>query len=950
MDNLIIDPKAYIPAGCLQISACETNFSSEILNHEELQTWKPIPSNADEALEPIVETSLKILYRMKNHPMVPSLLKLIEAQWIRLELFISSLDHLCIIRVFLLPDDVYSHLKNSLSTDLFLRRKNVMAALDYSKHTWASALGSDASDDSAAFKSGTATTENASLLQLFNQIPSPDPSLNAVLNDYARASMFNIMDGSLPGLQSELYGYQKRSAAQMLQKEVQIETHVDPRLQKVQDQNGASYYWDPVGNTLLSTPRYYDGVSGGILAEEMGSGKTLICLALILATKDLPAAIPEIYGVAEPPKRPRLASLAEMSAACATRYGMPWRPYFEEVRSGAGYDYSHCIKALESCPGYYFVPPPQPRSLRRVRRANEIPPTKLFLSLATLIIVPNNLLVQWKQEIEKHTTGLRVLYLTGRDPIPPVESILKANIIIFSVSRFCKTAKEETGPLNQTPLQKIHFKRCIVDEGHVLGNSRIGRPQTTFGLLLSRLHISHRWIVTGTPSQGLYGTNINTEEQGIKDMREDKEDKETQDAVSIVARMERQDIERIGALVSRFLGARPWSNKHDEQGDTLADWNAYMLLPRHTPKASGRWETLEATLNSMIIRHRLLDVSDKLPSVVKKDIILDGCYQDYLSLNVFSMMIIFNSVQSQRTDQDYFFHSKQRRSLLEIVRNLKQSTFFGGSFFTQHETATAIETAEEFLRKGDEIISNNDELLLKAAIDIGRVIVNNKLRRWTNQYHDIPLAIQNFPPNLGQAWSLDSNAKNELTTSSSLLLALQKCVHTASKSPETLNSLLNGGLVQVGKDEQETLFALQEAERNGVGKQRNSTQLAGNITIGTEIPHKMKAPSKGVSTKDEKSVIAADFGRLSSAQMTATASAKLSYLVSGILKHQAEEKIIVFYENENIAWYLSNFLQSVGFSFIEPLLERHGTDIGDRSTSSISSMQSLLKRRASHNM
>jgi hypothetical protein len=49
------------------------------------------------------------------------------------------------------------------------------------------------------------------------------------------------------------------------------------------------------------------------------------------------------------------------------------------------------------------------------------------------------------------------------------------------------------------------------------------------------------------------------------------------------------------------------------------------------------------------------------------------------------MMIIFNSVQSQRTDQDYFFHLRQRKALMQLVNNLKQASFFGGVFYSTED-------------------------------------------------------------------------------------------------------------------------------------------------------------------------------------------------------------------------------------------------------------------------
>ncbi|KAK1089965.1 hypothetical protein LTR48_009232, partial [Friedmanniomyces endolithicus] len=40
-----------------------------------------------------------------------------------------------------------------------------------------------------------------------------------------------------------------------------------------------------------------------------------------------------------------------------------------------------------------------------------------------------------------------------------------------------------------------------------------------------------------------------------------------------------------------------------------------------------------------------------------------------------------------------------------------------------------------------------------------------------------------------------------------------------------------------------------------------------------------------------------------------TASAKLSYLISRILKYYKDEKILVFYDGDNVAYYIAQMLE-----------------------------------------
>jgi hypothetical protein len=275
------------------------------------------------------------------------------------------------------------------------------------------------------------------------------------------------------------------------------------------------------------------------------------------------------------------------------------------------------------------------------------------------------------------------------------------------------------------------------------------------------------------------------------------------------------------------------------------------------------------------------------------------------------MMIIFNSVQSQRTDKDYFFHHSQRKSLLQVVQNLKQSSFFGGSFFASEVIATSVKTAETFLEEGKIPITSEEEALLRAAIQLGHLAVQNKLRNLSNQYHEMPLTVTGFPGGAGQSWSLDDSANDVVCTSSTMLLALQKLVYKAVAEPEKMNSLLNGGLIQEGLAERDSILSSHNPPSNSEGSGNRSQTLAGNTKLGEDTPK--KARSHGVNGVAPKRNLSADSfsGPLEWTEITSTVSAKLSYLIDSIVKYQAEEKIIVFYENDNVAWYLAGMLDVV---------------------------------------
>jgi hypothetical protein len=848
---------------------------------------------------------------------------LLQNGWIRMTLGLN-LDHpeLLIIRVYLLPDDVENRTIPRGDPTLRKARLSLLAQLDFAKRTWRGQASGDSSSSPPLFgnfetPNDAQDGEGQSLLQMFNSIPSPDPSPHDIQDYDVRDAAYRLMNSHVPGLFTTLYAYQRRSATLMLQRESQSQQVLDPRLVQVADQLGRPWYYDSVTGTSLREPRHYDGPCGGILAEEMGAGKTLICLALILATRHIPSAAPDHLRTDDPVIRRSVGSLADMAAACITRHSVPWKTVFGALEPD-GIDHPLCVDAIRRNPAFYHLPRLVRRRESRNRQPDDLPPlTKVYLSHCSLVIVPANLVQQWKQEIAKHTLGLEILVVDKEQVLPPVEELVEYDIILFSSTRFERLWDDIGSDINGThvlrnPLATIHFKRCIVDEGHKLGNSTLGRKRNMH-LIIDHLQISAKWIVTGTPSKGLFGVDDSPSPTPAGGQRQAnrRQAKSSSD-------LEKDDLRRIGSIATLYLRMRPWSNQWAEAGDSPADWAVYVMQPRHSARSTGRADCLKATLESLIIRHRLSEVGDLLPSVDEKIVYLDGSFQDRLVLNLFSMMIIFNAVQSQRTDQDYFFHPRQRKALLELVHNLRQASFFGGSFFSPDQIRKAIDTAESFLKEGKVQISSEDEALLRDAIELGRLAERNDIKRCANLFREVPLYVQNFPWGAGREWSLDLKEGDPVCTDSRMVLALQTFLHPLVDAPTSLRVMFDTGRF-AARGWEERLKGIEEQDPEAEENSR-PRGLAGNTQLGQDNSSPTKRRSailaKGLPKTEETPVPAEDPGAgiaapLADMQLVSTASVKLSYLIDQIVQYQESEQIIIFYENDNVAYYLAGVLEIV---------------------------------------
>ncbi|KAK3938067.1 DNA repair protein rad8, partial [Diplogelasinospora grovesii] len=962
-----VDPQKFIAAGCLILDEAESNIPHELWSLPGLKQWRSFDTSVADSRTPHGGEGAHRSARFGNDgdgkplsvlpPEVEELLLsskplsqfagLLMKGWMRMS-FSVSLDAPTqgIVRVYLLPDDVDNLLVPRFDPRLRKARRSLLSLLDFSRSAWCgeAATGRQPSPSTqtrlatrdAGDASNTPHDQGQTLLQMFNSIPSPDPRPDVVDDFYAEEAMYKLINSDIPGLTTSLYPYQRRSAALMLQREAQPRPIPDPRLTKVVDQLGRPWYYDEVAAIGLREPIFYDGPCGGVLAEEMGSGKTLICLALILATRQLPAKTPDIYRVDRPVVRPRIGSLADMAAACITQNSVPWKPFFEEAEAD-GVEYTHCLRAIRRNPGYYLIPrPPPDRRLTRSQRphdVDELPRATVYLSHASIVIVPPNLLQQWKQEIAKHTSNLKVFVLAkAQQPLPSTETLLDYDVLLFSSTRFEKLVLDSTA---DSPLSQIHFKRCIVDEGHKLGNSTSG-TKSNLHLAIDALQITARWIVTGTPSKGLFGVDDSASPastpngDGVVVQAHDGGNSSRRLAESS-REFEKDDLRRIWSIASLYLKMRPWANTAAEAGDRPAEWSVYVMQDSRRAGGTTRGrDCLKSTLESLIIRHRLSEIGTLLPAVNEKFVYLDGSYQDTLVLNLFSMMIIFNAVQSQRTDQDYFFHPRQRKALIELVSNLRQASFFGGSFFSPADILKAVDTAEQFLKEGKVPIGPEDEALLRQAISFGRVAASNHLKECANLFREIPVYVENFPFGAGRAWSLDNRDGDPVCMDSVMILALQKFLRPVYNSPYSLQLLVgNGRLAEQGTMERRKGI---EAQDLGHNNNHNSggdaaTQeraaaprktLAGNTQLGQDnsSPQKRLRSIATLGTMARMEEIPSDAqgletiaAPLAKTQLVSTASAKLSYLIDQVVQHQRDEQIIIFYENDNVAYYLAGMLE-----------------------------------------
>ncbi len=686
------------------------------------------------------------------------------------------------------------------------------------------------------------------------------------------------------------------------------------------------------------------------------TSKTLICLALILATKEHWPQIPIEYSQGLLPTRKTTGSLVEMCAATIGRHSLPWRSYYETM------GISQCIQAMQQNIGTYKIPRSVPRSLRQATRVTE--PRKITLCTGTLVIVPNNLLVQWRSEIAKHTEeeSLKILVVDGRKELPRVDALSTYDVVLFSKTRWereihdgedAKGRRQSEGKqascsctyigatrdrdcqcfnldnVYRSPLKNLHWLRIIVDEGHSFASSG---SKSNAVLVAESLQVERRWIVSGTPTKGLMGVEVELAANespflehewltlsagGLCESRSSVLEARKAHAGGL---QERNDLEKLGRIAVDYLKLRPWANS--QRDDPPPSWMKHMCVINKRSSFMGYSPCLGRTLQGMIIKTRPEDVEKdlELPPLYNQLIHLEPSFYDKLSLNLFAMVLNVNAITSEREDEDYLFHPKNRKALHQLITNLRQSGFFW-SGFDESDISKSVRVAQAY-RDEKALCGSADYDLLGECIMTGQCALGSSGWKAFSKFHELGVFVNAFPPEAAKEWALDEDQKDPLLTGMTQLIAAQKYVNQQLYASDPSSGLGDAGKLVM---DESRVQANIEKGISGVNEKavptssvveapltiEKRTMSPGNKMSGTgKSPQSKSHPqalSVGLKSAMKRSrTIESDFelaadSNLLKTSIVGTASSKLSYLIDRIVGLHQEEKILIFYEGDNIA-------------------------------------------------
>ncbi|KAK1299928.1 hypothetical protein QJS10_CPB13g01709 [Acorus calamus] len=208
------------------------------------------------------------------------------------------------------------------------------------------------------------------------------------------------------------------------------------------------------GDATTEFPSTLEMARGGILADSMGLGKTIMTIALLLS---------------HPGKGGSIACpLSESSNGSSEDCSISDQPSpdLKRITSISGFD-----KLMKS--------------------------KKLLIGGGSLIVCPMTLLGQWKAEIETHVqSGSLSVYVHYGQSRPKDAKLFAQNDVVITTygvlaSEYSAENTEESGGL-----YSVHWFRIVLDEAHTIKSAK-----SQISIAAAALTAERRWCLTGTPIQ-----------------------------------------------------------------------------------------------------------------------------------------------------------------------------------------------------------------------------------------------------------------------------------------------------------------------------------------------------------------------------------------------------------------------------------------------------------------
>ncbi|XP_077250709.1 SNF2 domain-containing protein / helicase domain-containing protein / F-box family protein [Tasmannia lanceolata] len=298
---------------------------------------------------------------------------------------------------------------------------------------------------------------------------------------------------------------------------------------------------------------------------------------------------------------------------------------------------------------------------------------RLYLSGATLIVVPSNLVDHWVTQILKHVRAGQLRIYVWTDQKKPLAHNLAwdYDIVITTFNRLSL----EWGPRKRSILMQVHWLRVILDEGHTLGSSLNFTNKLQMAISLAA---SNRWLLTGTPT-------ANTPNSQLAQLQP----------------------------MLKFL--------HEEAyGHHQKSWEAGILRPFEAEMEEGRSRLLQL-LQRCMISARKIDLK-AIPPCIKKVTFLHFTEEHARSYNELVVTVRRNILMADWNDPSHvesLLNPKQWKFRSNTIRNVRLSCCVAGHIKVTDAGQDIQETMDILVEQGLDPVSEEYVFIKYALLNGG---------------------------------------------------------------------------------------------------------------------------------------------------------------------------------------------------------------------------------------
>ncbi|KAG9318758.1 P-loop containing nucleoside triphosphate hydrolase protein [Chiua virens] len=913
---------------------------------------------------------------LSTHPedtLFRELFFLTEHLFLRATCRLGASGRIILIRVYLIPNDlpnVRGRLHCRPETVVKEARRhlyNIVPLIEQNKDLW------DA--DEAGLNSPQkhflpSHIDNRTMAEIYSDLPSP--ILDSLpTNENTKLSHHIASGGVIWGLRSILYRYQRRSVSVMLHKESSTSPVPDPLYIAIPCMSGTHCYIQPSTMSILRERPTFSPARAGLLCEELGTGKTVMVIALVLATANQ-LADPEESMV---DNRPVMTPLAyrkfpsQEYALARDRAGLGRKAvrqvpslvellvhHFSSFNSTTGrpaftdeLEASHLWPLIRANQPFYhhYNTDLALEVLKRSQRRNapSLSPRTMYLSFATLVVVPLTLLGQWKTEIDKHCHDcVRYLLVRPSMELPHARKLASDyELILMSDSRFRKESKKNNteklyglkpctcpclagsripdcrcpGDSTVTPLLQIRWKRLVIDEGHIASNMT-----AAINTFVRELSIQHKWIVTGTPTSNILGLQLGrtTNEQECENQVDSADSvldpdstspnpaSPTQDdecRVRIWGNYDALNLRKLGAMIGDFLAVPQFHT----DSKAFAVHVSAPLCDKRGPRP-GAIGVLSQAMEMVMVRHRIEDVENDvlLPPMQHEIVYMDLGKYALKSYNAMQAGLAINAIDSERQGPDYLFDPSKAKDLQVAINNSLQGLFWSSSNILYNVEEISSYADEYIARAIKRQIDSEDLDLLRQALQHAAAAAKDKMWRVMQPYPDVPFEVTGLDPEVFQAWTRTvqcSSNRGVTVMHPDRLVNLRSLVR---RNPQiSTDRLVRKGNLQ----EEGGRWIIDSDNRSREAKHhaKQSKEMAKQVQQSIEL---LKKHVEKMDTSDEEdescqqvkvnrvkpteavSASMLETSPLGGVKVGSSMSTKLNYILSEVQQYSANEKFLIF--------------------------------------------------------